>query len=119
MNNMSPMNISDKFILLNSTVTQHPMGGWDIVWSDGVEFDCTLQNHSSVEALQAALMGVTSLFEGIVDYSFPIRHGDVFKRVSDSVTFRVTSDPDDTKTPPISTFGQFKSFTAAKFTLPA
>jgi hypothetical protein len=114
---MNPLNFADKFMLLNRTVVSDGMGGWATVWTDGAEFDCLLENHSSIEARQAQQSGVTSLFTGTVDNQLPIEFNDVFKRLSDGETFRVTSNPSDQTTPAIATF-QAKSFSAERFTIP-
>jgi hypothetical protein len=114
---MNPLNHADKFFFLYRQIFPDGMGTWKTEWTQGAEFDCLLQLNNSIEARVAEKNGVTSVFTGIVEKALPIEYNDVFKRVSDDATFRITSNPADKKTPDIATFA-VKSFSAERHTLP-
>lgn len=79
-------------------------GGFTVVWSDGAEFRAAIAFDSSMEARIGEKSGVTSLYTVTVDQGTKLEYHDVFRRVSDGKIFRVTSDGDDKRTPPVSTF---------------
>ena len=113
---MGPMARADDFAVVCRVSVSDGMGSTKTQWQDGAPFKCLLTLDSSIEARKAEQAGVTSLFSGLLDASFPLSFHDVFRRVSDGSTFRVTSIPADNKTPDIASFA-VKSFSAERHTL--
>ena len=91
-------------------------GGFTTSWQEGVEFLAAISFDSSMNARTAEKAGVTSLYTVTVPKSAMLEAKDVFKRVRDGKTFRVTSDGDDKVTPAMSSF-QVRVVTAEEWTL--
>lgn len=110
--------LSRKCVLLEKRRTDDPAGGWSVEWADGPEFLNQRALDSSMQARIAEQDGVTSLYTVLVDKDFPIERGDYFRDIELNETFRVTSDPEDSKAPSISAL-PMKMFTAEKRALPS
>lgn len=93
-------------------------GGFITSWVEGPEFDASITFDSSMVARIAESQGVTSLYSVWVDKNTQLDYHDVFKRLSDSKIFRITSDSDDKKTPDSASF-QVRKYTAEEWELPA
>ena len=80
--------------------TEVPDGSGDtiITWTEGVHFDAAFDFQASIEAKVAEAQGVTGLWNVYVKRTTRLEYHNVFKRVSDGATFRVTSK-DDKATP--------------------
>ena len=103
-------------VLVEKTKVQDGESGFVQVWSDGEQFDAAIVTDNSMEARVGQKAGVTSVYTVTTKLGIGLEYHDVFKRVSDSKTFRVTSDSDDKKTPKVSTF-QFEQVTAEEWEL--
>lgn len=68
------------------------------VWEEGEQFDAAFDYQASMQAKVAEKQGVTGLWNILVKRSTHLEFHNVFKRLSDGQTFRVTSK-DDKKTP--------------------
>lgn len=112
----SPLDHADKFSFLDLKTVNGPFGPAK-EWVDGADFDCLLTKVGDTEAMIAERKDNIKIFTGMVDKDNPIERNSVFKRKSDSKTFRVTSDPTDDKTPETATL-QVKYFTAEEWELP-
>lgn len=108
---------SRKCVLYNNSIVEDGAGGWDNQWTEGVEFINYYAKNSSIEALRAEKEGVTSLYSALVDKDFPIKAGNYFKDKESGYTFRVTSDPDESKAPENALL-PLKFFTAERSVLP-
>ena len=86
-------------VFINATRQKDGVGGWITVFTDGEGFDAAIVLDSSTEAKIAAQMGVTSLYTVTTGRELNLRHEELFKRLSDGMVFRVTSDGTDKKTP--------------------
>jgi len=112
----SPMDHADRFLILDKR-TQVSHFGPEVMWEDGLEFQCLLTFNSGRESLSAEQLGVNSMFSGMAEIGAPIKYNAVVKRISDDSTFRVASDPEDDKTPATSSF-QVKNFALERYDLP-
>lgn len=88
-----------KCIMMDKTTTSDGMGGYDVVWKEGAEFNAAIRYDSSMEARKAEQDGVTALYTIVTTKELNLQYHDVIKRVEDGKIFRVTSDGDDNKTP--------------------
>lgn len=77
-------------------------GGFETEWVDGTEFKAAIVRDTSLDARIAEKSGVTSIFTITTYRACQLAYHDVFKRISDGKTFRVTSDAGDKETPQIS-----------------
>ena len=111
----SPLDHGEKFKLMKKTTTTGVFGT-KTTWIEDIEFNCLLSFNSSIEALVAEKQGVTSFWIGLINKSENIKYYDIIKRVSDGSCYRVTSNPNDFKSPMIASF-QVSSFTAEKYKL--
>lgn len=89
-----------KCVKLEDTMTSDGMGGYSRTWADGAEFQAAIVFASSVEARRAAQEGVSSLYTVTISRDEMLSYHDVFRREKDGKIFRVTSDGDDSFTPP-------------------
>lgn len=105
-------------VLLEKKRTESPEGGWTTEWVEGAEFKNYMALDTSMEARIAEQQGVTSLYSALVDKEVPIEYNDYFRDLQLGETFRVTSNPEEKKTP-ISASIQVKYFTAEKRSLPS
>lgn len=87
-------------------------GGWNSVWTDdGPEFEAAVVIDNTMTARVAESQGMKSVYTVTTNSNVNLEFHDVFKRVSDGKTFRVTSDPKDKTTPDAATFS-FEQVTA-------
>jgi len=117
-----PMDYAVDFVEMVQAKTNNPFGGFDVTWTKGIEFKCFLHLDQSMDARRAEKDGVTSVYTGIVDKNVPIEFHNVIRRVFDSATFRITSEPGDNATPdgiPHLAGRGRKFFTAEKWEIPA
>ena len=89
----------EKCILLNKQTEADGYGGYITTWVDGAEFDAAIVLETSMQARVAEKQGVTALYTVTTSKTLNLQYHDVFRRLSDSKIFRVTSDGDDKKTP--------------------
>lgn len=108
----------ERCVFLNKVKTPDGYGGYRTEWTDGAEFDAAIVFDTSMEARVGEKQGVTSLYTVTTSRSLTLEYHDVFRRVSDSKIFRVTSDGDDKKTP-ASAYLDMRQVTAEEFTLPS
>jgi len=72
-------------------------------WQDGASFMCAVVLDTSLEAKVAEKQGVTGIYTVTTPRTINLQYHDVFRRNRDGKIFRVTSDGDDKKTPPVAT----------------
>ena len=73
-------------------------GGFTLAWEEGETFKAAFDFQTSTQAKVAEKQGVTGLWNILVKRVTHLEFHNVFKRLSDGQTFRVTSK-DDKKTP--------------------
>lgn len=95
-------------VLLEKVRTSDGLGGWTTVWSEGASFRAAILKDSTMEARAAEKQGVTEVYTVTVPKENPLEYMDVFRRVSDGQTFRVTSNMKDNQSPSFTqiNFGQ-------------
>lgn len=108
----------EQCVFLNKTKVPDGYGGFRTLWTDGAIFNAAIVFDASMEARVGEKQGVTSLYTVTTSRALTLEYHDVFRRVSDSKIFRVTSDGDDKKTPE-STRLDMRQVTAEEFTLPS
>lgn len=104
-------------ILLNKSTVADGYGGYVTTYTDGAEFQAAIVFNSSIQALQAQKMGVTSVYRVTVRRAMSLEYHDVFRRERDGKIFRVTSDGDDEYTPKSATL-DMRQVTCEEYALP-
>ena len=92
-------------------------GGWITNWLALNEFEAAVVLDTSTEAVLAASANMNRTYTVTCPVGTKLGFHDVFKRVSDGKTFRVTSDPNDLRTPSMATM-QFEIVKAEAWGLP-
>lgn len=91
-------------------------GGFTTAWREGAEFDAAIVRDTSLEARIAERDGLANTYTVTTSADAALGFHDVFKRKSDGQVFRVTSDGDDRRTPPVASF-QFEQVGAEEWSL--
>ena len=78
---------------------QDGYGGISYKWQDGAPFNAAIVFDNSIEARQAEVQNVKSLYTVTTERSINLQYHQVFRRERDGKIFRVTSDGDDKLTP--------------------
>lgn len=87
-------------VMLDKTTVPDKYGGSMIpVYVEGAPFKAAIVFDGSTQAKIAAVQGVKSLYTVITSRFMSFDYHDVFKRLSDGKTFRITSNGNDNKTP--------------------
>ena len=86
-------------ILIDKRTSPDGYGGYETTWLDGAEFDAAVVLNTSMEARVGEKQGVTALYTVTTPKAMNLQYHDVFRRLSDGKTFRVTSDGGDKHTP--------------------
>ena len=74
-------------------------GGNRTEWKDGEQFNAAIIRDTSTEARIAEAACTVEAYTVTVSRSVHLKYHDVFKRLSDGKTFRITSDNEGKKTP--------------------
>ena len=88
----------------DKTTVNDGQGGVTTVWVDGAKFEAAIIKDSTMQARMAEKQGVTELYTVTVRKGVSLQYHDVFKRLSDGVTFRVTGTTHESETPDMATF---------------
>lgn len=107
----------ERCVMMDKVSRLDGMGGFYYVWTEGVEFDATIIKMSSPTITVAEQQGVSEQYNVIVPSGVPLDFHDVFKRLSDGATFRVTDYSRDTEAPKASTV-QIAKVTAERWVIP-
>lgn len=78
-------------------------GGFITTWEDGAEFDAAIIRDATMQARIAEKEGVSSVYTVTTQRGTVLDFHDVFKRVSDNATFRVTSTGGEKQSPTVGT----------------
>lgn len=91
--------------MIDKTTTNRPdgQGGMIETWADGASFDAMILKNTTTEAQIAERQSIRELYTVVVQRGTPLKHHDVFRRNSDGMTFRVTSNARDSEAPESST----------------
>lgn len=94
----------ERCVLMEKKRISDGEGGWVTVWEEGPEFDAAVVMDTTLQARVAESEGMTSVYTVTTPDNIKFDFHDVFKRLSDGKTFRVTSDPSDKTTPDVASF---------------
>lgn len=115
------MSLLDEFksacVLLDKKRVPDGEGGFITTWVEGAKFMAAVVLNTSIEARAAEKQGLTSLYTVTTGKNAILQYHDVFKRLYDGKTFRVTSDGDDKQTPERASF-EMAVVTAEEWSLP-
>ena len=92
------MSETGKCVMLDRTTAPDGRGGIIYTYVEGAEFEAAIFLTNSLEGEIAQKQGVTGIYQVTVKRNVRLEYHDIFKRVSDGKTFRVTSK-DESKTP--------------------
>lgn len=92
-------------------------GGFYTTWAEGAQFDAAITLDSTMQARIAEKDGVTSVYTVTTKRATLLEYHDVFKRLSDGVVFRVTSNGTDKQSPGASSL-DIAQVTAERWELP-
>lgn len=106
-----------KCILLDKISVNDGYGSPVFKYQDGAEVMIAFDEDNSMQARTAAVEGVTALYTITTSRAVHLPFHQVFRRVADSQTFRVTSDGTDTKTP-MSTGLDMRNYSAERWEIP-
>lgn len=114
------MSLIDAFkepcVVMNKAKVSDGEGGFTTTWQEGAKFDAAIVRDTSLEARVAEKDGLTSTYTVTTSANASLEFHDVFKRKSDGQVFRVTSNGDDKRTPPVASF-EFEQVSAEEWSL--
>lgn len=84
--------------------TPDGLGGFKTSWTEGAEFDAAIVKNDSLAASVAEKQGVTEVYTVTTAAGVGLDYHEVFRRLSDGATFRVTTNSMDTKPPKVASF---------------
>lgn len=79
-------------------------GGYDTYWTEGARFRAAVVKNKTLAARVAEKEGVTEVYTITTEPGVKLDFHDVFKRLSDGLIFRVTSNARDSETPDMASF---------------
>lgn len=86
-------------VLLTKTRVDDPVGGYNIVWTDGAHFSAAWEYNSATEMQVAEQQGVSRIYKIFVDETLDLDFHEVFRRTDNGQIFRVTNPGTDRFTP--------------------
>lgn len=103
-------------VMMDRQTVSDGVGGFTYRWTQGAEFNAAIVKDNTLNAQIAEKQGVSELYTITVPKGVTLEFHDVFKRVRDSATFRVTSNIHESETPARATF-QIGQVTAERWEL--
>ena len=110
------MQETGKCVYMDRRTIPDGRGGIIYEYVEGAEFDAAIYLSNSLEDEMAMKQGVTGLYQVTVRRDTRLEYHNVFKRLSDGKTFRITSK-DESKTPASSTLNM-RSLRAEEYEIP-
>ena len=104
--------------LLDEITVTDGRGGYVRRWVDGATIMAAITIDGSTEMKIAQAQGVKAIYTITTTKAVNLQYHDVLRRESDNKIFRVTSDGDDSKTPPTAGL-DMRVVTAEEWALPA
>lgn len=104
-------------VMLDRVTKPDGRGGIIYSYEEGAEFDAAIYLENSLEQEKAEKQGVTGIYQVTVSRSTRLGYHDVFRRLKDGRTFRVTSK--DEKQTPASSVLDMRSVRAEEYELSA
>ena len=97
------MSLLDQYTVECVTLTKRrmddPLGGYTIEWADGAHFSAAWEFMSSPEVVVAEQQDVNRVYRIYVPKELDLDYHEVFRRVDDGQTYRVTNPGKDRHTP--------------------
>jgi hypothetical protein len=106
----------EECVMLDKRTVPDGLGGFVIEWQEGAPFMAAVIKDSTLAARVAEKQGVSEVYTVTIDKGLALQYHDVFRRLSDGLTFRVTSNVRDSETPSVATF-QIGQVTAERWDL--
>lgn len=103
--------------LLPETGEPDSQGGGAIAWTEGERFSALIVKNAAREVERGERRDVVETYTVSVDAGRPLRYNEVFRRLSDGATFRVTSNGADCAAPAAASV-QIARATAERWVLP-
>lgn len=107
----------EPFVFLDKTTEDDGYGSVRPTWTEGAQFMAAASFDSSIQARIGAVQGVTSLYTIITSKAVTLDYHDVVRRLSDGMTFRITSRGADNKTPASASL-DMRAVTAEEWSVP-
>lgn len=115
------MSLMDEFraecVRMVPTTEKDGAGGSETTYSEGATFYPAIVEKTQTEPENGEKKRAKRFYEVYAERDTELRYHDVFRRVSDGRVFRVTSNPDDKRTPASAAFS-FSIFSAEEWRLP-
>ena len=92
----------EKFYIQQWATVPDGFGGWRWTWGDGIDFMGVYIQDQSTEMRIAEAQGISSIGTFATDINIPIEEGDVIRRESDNLYFRITGKPVKSPDPAVS-----------------
>lgn len=89
-------------VLLTKVRQEDPVGGYKTVWQEGIRFSPAWEYESAPEITVAEQQGVERTYRIYVDKTLELDYHEVFRRLDNDQTYRVTNPCTDRKTPTFS-----------------
>ena len=93
------------------------LGGFATEWRSGAPFRAAIVRDSTIAALVAEKQGVTEVYTVTTPPGVGLDYHEVFRRLEDGATFRVSSNHADSAPPPSASFA-FEQVRAERWELP-
>ena len=91
-------------IRIDKKTVDDGQGGYDTYWTEGARFRAAVVKNKTLAARVAEKEGVTEVYTITTEPGVKLDFHDVFKRLSDGLVFRVTSNARDSETPDMASF---------------
>lgn len=102
--------------MIDRNTVDDGQGGFTTTWTEGAQFRAAIVKEKTLAARVAEKQGVTEVYTITTEKSAKLMFHDVFKRLSDGMIFRVTSNAKDGETPKMASFS-FEQVSAEKWVL--
>lgn len=89
----------EEFVLIDEVTVEDGYGGYTTTYKDGAKITAAFRFDNSMQAKTAQAQGVTSVYTIITKKSVSLPYHKVLRRTKDGLTYRVTSNGADNKTP--------------------
>lgn len=97
-------NFKESCIRIDRKTVDDGQGGYETEWTEGARFRAAIVKEKTLAARVAEKEGVTEVYTITTDPGVKLDFHDVFRRISDGLVFRVTSNARDSETPEMASF---------------
>lgn len=104
-------------VMMNKVRESDGAGGFVTAWTEGASFKAAIVTNTSTESQIAEAQGLKRVYSVTTSKNAMLDYYDVFKRIEDGATFRVTSDGKDVVTPRTASI-HMSQVTAERWELP-